>query len=193
MWSEGHLGKIVASDSVHTNRMEVRNVHTFLAACLIEPRDVHALADYITCDTSHTTFTELVLAVLTDPIRVRLVICSVGDAFRISVYLTETMRITSGFLEKMENYDALLALSSLLEHAPRIFAIARANPVLGTLIYEDITGREHLNIPRVMLAQALIVRQEVYIRTKSVSAVSGWKKELISALEPDFIEIINTL
>lgn len=193
MWSEAHLSVAVVSDSFAINRMEVRTVHTFLAACLRTHKDVYALAEYIMCDTAYSTFTELVLAILTDPIRVRLVICNVGATFRISVFLTETLRITSGFLEKMENRDAFLALSSLLEHAPRMFAISRANPVLRTLVYEDITGREQLNIPRVMLAQALIARQAAYVKTKSVSAVSGWKKELMGALGPAFVEIINTL
>jgi len=173
--------------------MEVRTMHMFLAACLRTHKDVCALADYIMCDTTYSTFTELVLAMLKDPVRIRLVICKVGEAFRISVYLSETMRITSGFLEKTENREALLALSSLLDQAPRMFTISRANPVLHTLIYEDITKRENLAIPRVMLAQALIARQAAYVKTKSRNAVSGWKKELMDALEPDFVEIINTL
>lgn len=174
--------------------MEVKRVHNFFAACLATYQDTQALATYVTCDGGFMNFSDPLMAVLEEPERVRLVVCQADDeSAHISLYLTESVRITSGFLEKMKNYEALAALSVLLENAPQIFANSHSNPVISAAVYEDVIGRQHLQLPRTLLAQAMVARQRDFVESISPSSVSGWEKELAQRLPSKFVGTINAM
>lgn len=171
--------------------MEVRTVHEFLTACLATHQDVGMLANYIVRDGQFSTFTEPILAILHEPEKVRLVVCQSETFTHVSFYLTESVRITSGFLEKMKNANALKSLSNLLNVAPSVFIVSHGNPVVSTVVWEDVRGRKNLQLPRVVLAQAMIALQEEYVAKISPSSVEAWKAELREALQPNFVKIVE--
>lgn len=173
--------------------MGVRTVHRFLSACLRTNSDISALADYITCDSPHTNFAELVRSVLEEPDRIRLVVCNVDGFVRISFYISEHIRITAAFLEKMKNDEALTELASLLEMAPQSFCVSRGNPVLHTVVYEDLIGKELICIPRDVLGLAIMECQEKYVKSISQEAVAGWKRELRDTLGVKFKDILSEI
>jgi hypothetical protein len=171
---------------------QMNHLQALVDAVSASPACAISLVNFWMRDVRGMSPQDFVKHILTEPVCIRLCAHRIGvvttrkyPIFGVSLYLTDSFRVTDGFLTSTKNVEALSALSSLGDDTSTSFLCSWGNPVTASFRCEVPSPSMTTVLPREKLALAALKCQMDYIRATVRSpalVLSAWAESIITHL-----------